>query len=66
MKRVVAVAVALSVCGLFWAGCKKVADMGGMKPAEVSKPAVPPAPMPPPPPPPPSAAGVPTEEKTGQ
>jgi hypothetical protein len=52
MKRLIGVAVAVALCGLFWAGCqKKEEPMKGpeAKPmAPMAQPAVPPPPPPPP------------------
>jgi hypothetical protein len=63
MKKVIAVLIALGLCGLYWLGCqKKEAPMPEKAPAAVAEPA--PAVTPPPPPPPPPPAGG--EEKTGE
>ncbi|MFA4874741.1 MAG: hypothetical protein WC956_01840 [bacterium] len=63
MKKVLAVVVALGLCGLYWLGCQKKqgAPEGAMPAAPaVTKPA--PAMTPPPPPPPPPAG----EEKKAE
>lgn len=59
MKKVLAVLVALGLCGLYWLGCqKKAAGPEDAAPAPaVTKPAMPATPPPPPPPPPAPAEG---------
>lgn len=64
MRKLIAVAVAVTMCGLVWAGCQKSTTPETNAPAAAVKPVMP-APPPPPagmPPPPPPAPAAPAEQ----
>lgn len=48
MKKVIAIAVAIAVCGLYWYGCQKKATSPAEETPEMTEPAAPPPPPPPP------------------